>query len=150
MTYYIHLRVKPYLANYVRSIFGHPVVLPKIAEEHRLLKELLRQQPPMVAPDFGADANLTIQIPSYEEKDVKVYHYLSEHGKRMLEASFYEMFWKNFFKELSSLDRMHCQIKDMVSEFMDKHDIPEDSYDMLIKRYYRWRKRWMQEYNVKM
>lgn len=145
----VHLSLRPYLANYVKSVFGDPVVLPRMVEEFRLLKELLRKLPLDKKPDMGKGSNLTIVIPKYEEKDPETYNYLSENGKRILSGSFEEWFWKNFYKELSGLDRMDLPIKDCVLEFMDKHDLPPDSFDMLIKRYYRWRVRMRQNYNIK-
>lgn len=145
----VYLSLPSYLALFLKSIYGDPIQLPRSSEEFRLLKELLRKIPSGVKPDTGHGANISIWIPEYAEKDPHTYNYLSEHGKRILAGSFDEFFWKCFFKEVRSWENINVSIKDSIHEFIDKNNLPVDSVDMLVKRYYRLRVRFVKDYNVK-
>jgi len=147
--YFIYLAVPEFLANYVKSLYGNPVELPKDSVESRIIKELLRKMPSNEKPDMGKDSNLMIRIPQYDHPDPRVYNWLSNPGKQILQNSFFELLMKEFYKELLSMDKLECEINLSIYEFMDRHDMPLSSFDMFQKRFFRYKKKKAEKYQIK-
>jgi hypothetical protein len=147
--YFIYLTVPEFLACYITSIYGNPVQLPKDSVESRIVKELLRKLPCYVNPDHEKGSNLIVQIPQFDFPDPRVYNWMSAPGKTILQESFFELLWKNFYKEMESFEKLDCQINLCIIEFMDRHNLPQNSFDMFQKRYYRWKKRKVGKYQIK-
>lgn len=147
--YFVYLSVPEFLANYIKSIYGDPVELPKDSIESRICKEMLRKLPVNEKPDLGKDSNLMIRIPQFDHPDPRVYNWMSKHGKQILQDSLFELLMKDFYKEMGSLDKMACQINLSIFEFMDRHNMPINSFDMFQKRFFRFKKNYREKYQLK-
>jgi hypothetical protein len=147
--FFIYLSVPEFLANYVKSIYGDPVDLPKDSVESRICKEILRKMPCDAKPDLGKDSNLQIRIPQFDHPDPRVYNWMSIHGKQLLQDSFFELLMRDFYKEMGSLDKMNCEINLSIYEFMDRHNMPLNAFDMFQKRFFRFKKKYQKNYAIK-
>lgn len=162
----ITLYVEPYLASWMTKHFGSPVELIKDSPESKLLKRLLDKQPENISPEIG---NVRINLPSFKEKDPRVYSYLCEAGKAALIESFEGIFINNLWTEIGDLKNMNCQLTSVIRAWCEKHGIilPTDqitdikelrsteeqnarNFEVVRQKYYRLRKRYYRQCGVKL
>jgi hypothetical protein len=144
--FYIHLKVEPYLADWIHNHFGNPVKLMKDSPESMLLKRFLDKQPIGAIPD---DGNIEIEIPWYKEKDARVYNYLSPKAKEALVESFDSLFTRNMWSEIGSLENINCKITTVIYAYLEKHNIEEKHWETIRQKYYRLRKNYLTEKSIK-
>lgn len=162
----ISLYAEPYLAAWMIKHFGNPVELIKDSPESQLLKRLLDKQPETISLENG---NIQINIPSFKEKDPRVYSYLCEAGKAALIESFEGIFMNNLWTEIGDLKNMNCQLTSVIRAWCEKHGIilPTDqitdikelrlteeqnarNFEVVRQKYYRLRKRYYRQCGVKL
>jgi hypothetical protein len=131
-----------YLIQFLETLYGKsPVVFPRGSNFNAILDVFLEKQP--VNPKAGPspDENLLIvALPYFEHKDIRSYNYLT-HGK---EQVFIKELWK-FFKityraEIAKSICLGLERKDAIELFVEKYNIPLDSWDLLEKDFQRYLK----------
>lgn len=145
----VYLQVEPYLAEWIKASHGDPVDMLKDSPESRLLKLFLEKQPAGVLPDNPADFNLAIKIPWYKEKDPRVYFYLSEKAKELIAECYQTLFIQNMWRELGNLHECNCSLTSLIYAWLDKHGISEEHWETIRQKYYRIRKKYSTEKNIK-
>lgn len=144
----INLQVQPYLADWCHSTFGNPVRLEKNGAEARLLKRFLEKWPENIPPERSEDYNLQVEIPYFKEKDPRVYNYLCKTAKYALIESFETLFLLNMRSEICSLET-NCKQNTLVAAWMEKHGIDEEHELTIRKKFYRMRKQYFTNNNIK-
>jgi len=147
--YAVYLNVPAYLAQWINHTFGYPAELIKDSPESRVLNECLVKTPADHKPDTGEGHNVKISIPYFKGKDPAVYNYLYNSGKRAIEESFRTLLIKNLMEEVGSLANANVKIATLLYMWMEKHGIDEDHWYTVSQIYYRTRKRYFEEKNIK-
>lgn len=145
----IYINVEPYLAEWIKHSFGDPVVMPKDSPESRLLKLFLDKQPADVPIDRPSDFNVAIRIPWYKEKDSRTYFYLAPRAKAMIAECYETMFISNLWLELGSGHNLNCSLTTLVYAWLERHGINDEHWETVRQKYYRLRKRYAKECNLK-
>lgn len=146
----VYIKVEPYLAEWIKHSHGDPVVMLKDSPESRLLKLFLEKQPEGVPVDNPADFNVAIKIPWYKEKDARVYFYLSPKSKSMIAECYETLFIQNLWTELGSVRNFNCSLTTLIYAWMEKHNINEEHWETIRQKYYRLRKKYATEKNIKL
>ncbi len=146
----IYLNVEPYLAEWIKNSHGDPVEMVKDSPESRLLKLFLDKQPADVPVDNPADFNLAIKIPWYKEKDSRVYFYMKPKAKAMIVECYETLFLQNLWTELGSVQTLNCSITQLIYAWLERHGMSEEHWETIRQKYYRLRKRYSQERNIKL
>lgn len=145
----ITIQVEPYLADWIHCHFGNPVKLIKESPEQVLLKRFLDKAPLDYNP-IGEEGNVRIEIPSFKEKDARCgYHYLSPRAKGLLAESFETLFLLNMWSELGNLDNVNCELTSVIYAWLEKHKMDDRHWETVRQKYYRLRKKYRQEKNIK-
>lgn len=147
--YTIYLKAPDYLANWMNHTFGNPVVLVKDGPESRLLHEQICKTPINRTPDTGEDSNVMVRIPFFKSKDPETYNYIHQSGKKALLESFYTLLRKNLMEEVGALENGNCKIATLIYAYMEKHGIDEKHWYTVSQIYYRTRKKYFLENEVK-
>lgn len=146
----IYLKVEPYLAEWMKASHGNPVQMVKDSPESRLVKLFLEKQPIDIPIDNPNDFNIAIEIPWYKEKDPRVYFYLTERSKAMIAECYQTLFVQNMWRELGQLQECNCSLTAIIYAWLDKHGISEEHWETIRQKYYRMRKRYALEKNIKL
>ncbi len=147
--FYVYLKAPEYLAQWINHTFGYPAELVKDSPESRVLNECLVKTPEDHKPDTGEDHNVMIRIPYFKGKNPEVYNYLYKSGKKAIEESFRTLLIKNLLEEVSNLNNCNVSISTLIYMWMEKHGIDEKNWDTLSQIYYRIRKKYFEEKNIK-
>ena len=132
---------KPKLIIFARALYGdQPLVIPRKDNLNRLVNILLQKAPPDYRTVNYGDQNISIQLPYYEDKDVRSWYYLSDRSQHTVVNRFDDLFTLEFRKHV---DRMLIlgvkNQKDSIYSFIEKYDLPEDILSDLLKDYQRYR-----------
>jgi hypothetical protein len=143
MEYYLYLRAKPYLADFIRDAYGDPVELERNSPEARIIREFIGKTLAGRLPDTGEGANLKIRLPFFREADPRVYNYLGKKAQRFLLEAFEQLLEKCLISEIGPLDKnIRGKISFMIYAWMEKHGIAdnETNWYTVSQKYYRLRK----------
>jgi hypothetical protein len=150
MEYYLYLRTRPYLADFIKNAYGDPVALERDSPEVRIIRKFLSRTPKGKLPDSGEGSNLIVIIPWFKEIDKRVYNYLSRPAKKTLLESFNQMLEHSMLEEIGKLENYYSgKISTLIYAWMEKHGIPdnETNWYTLSKKYYRLRNRYLKKSN---
>ena len=141
----VHIRMKPFLKAFVVSVYGpQPVFFPKRDKLNDLLQLLLAKPPSSIKPIKPAERSgyLEVILPYFENLNINVYNHLSENSQAAFEKRIKSRFWVTFEDFMDEAFRHGLQKNDAITLFMEKYDLPFDSYieDMLRKAIYRSRR----------
>jgi hypothetical protein len=135
----INIRCDQYLIRFLETLYGPSPVSFPVKSNFNMFLDVFLQKAPLdyQQQEFGKDT-LVVQLPYFENKDVRSYFYLSEKAQ----AKFVEEIWK-FFKiqfrcEIGSCILIGLYRKDAIELFIDKYNLPVDCWDMLEKDYQRY------------
>ncbi|MGA2824316.1 MAG: hypothetical protein ABSE72_12420 [Bacteroidales bacterium] len=145
----IKIKCDFYLIRFLESIFGpQPIKFPKSHNFNNILSYNLGFIPPDYQdPDFGNET-LLVELPYFENKDPRVYNYLSPKQQKIFRDEVYCLFKLTFRTDITKILLMQFkrQKKRALEMFIDKYNIPLDCWDMLDKDYSRhiqltWKKK---------
>ena len=109
--------------------------------ESQVLHRVLQKQPSDVPEPIPADATLALAIPSYSDRDPRVFNYIGTHAKLELQNAILESFDICLWQELHTF-RVRLNRQDhAIWAFMEKHGIScdEPNWNAIAKRYQRKR-----------
>jgi hypothetical protein len=138
-TVIIKVKCEVYLIRFLEKLFGEqPISFPRKHDFNNILDFLLAK-PPMghVETDYG-EKTLRIQLPYFEDKDIRSYNYLSAFKQGKLEARIAAYFKVVFHAEINKLLNLGFIRKDAIEIFMDEYNLPIDCLDLLEKDYSRY------------
>lgn len=148
--YYIYLKVEDYLKCFLEHNFGDPVQLIKDSPEARIVRQYVIKTPEGVNPDNHLSGNLKVELPWFKAADPRVRNYLGKRAKKLLIDSFQHIFKACMLKEIGALENTRRgEISKHIYAWMEKHGIPEDNWYTVSQKYYRLRKQYLVENNVK-
>lgn len=148
--YLVHINVPKYVADFVNFHFGNPVQLDKYSIESRILKTYLAKQPDLCALDDPTAFNLHIRIPYFKEKDPRTYFYLSPSSKKVLAAVLENLFEINMWIELLPTLKTNVATSDVVYAYLERHGIDFEQHEAVRQKFYRLRKKYFLENNIKL
>ena len=146
--YCIYLKAEPYLAFFLKTAFGDPVVLEKDPPEARIIREYIGKTPEGIVPELGEEANLVIRLPYFKEADPRIYNYMGKAAKTALLESFDQLIERCMLKEIGALENIRRgKISPMIYAWMEKHGIPDDgkNWYTISQKYYRLRKKYLKK-----
>lgn len=146
-TVIINIKCDVYLIRFLEKVFGEmPIAFPKNHDFNHLLHFLLDVCPlNYKETDFG-ESTLKVQLPYFEDKNVKSYIFLSERRQRIFTERVWEYFKISFRGEINKSILLGLNRNTGIELFMEKYNIPVDCLDMLEKDYHRYLKvRWKQK-----
>lgn len=147
--FFIYLKTEPYLAEWIKSAFGSPVRLTRDTPEYVVVKRFLSKLPENTLPDISSDFNVCLEIPWFKEKDPRVYNYMSPRAKQCLVESFECLFIRNMWTEIGSLENINCSLTNVIYAYLEKHEMSEEHWECIRQKYYRIRKRYFKENQIK-
>lgn len=146
--YFIYLKAEPYLAEFIKTAYGDPVILERDSPEARIIREFISKTPADAMPDLGEDANMKISIPYFKEADPRTYNYMGKSAKSALLESFDHLVERSMLREIGSLENSRRgKISSMIYAWMEKHGIPDDekNWYTVSQKYYRLRKKYIKK-----
>ena len=136
----ISIRLKPYLVDFMISIYGpQPIVFPRKDNFNRILNKFVEKDPPAYSNYSRGETNLEIQLPYFEDKNVLSNFSLSPVQESVLVSKIENVFKLTFRDEMDQWLLLGMLKIEAIHLFMEKHAIREDSIDMLLKDYQRFR-----------
>jgi hypothetical protein len=131
---------KKKLIIFAQAIYGNqPLIIPRKDNLNRLINFLLKPPPQNWKPEHYGDNNLAVQLPYYEDKNVKVHYYLSAKAQHTVANRFDDMFNLDFRKHVDKILLLGVKNQiDAIYSFMEKYDLPEDVVSDLLKDYQRY------------
>ena len=118
-----------------------PVVAPRGSYEMLVLHRVLQKQPNPVPDPIPADATLALAIPSFADRDPRIFNYIGPNAKLELENAILEAFDICMWKELHTFRVVLRRQDYAIWSFMEKHGIEcnETNWLAIAKRYQRKR-----------
>jgi hypothetical protein len=135
---HIYLRVKPYIRQYIESVYGNPARFRKQSYTNLLLCNLLSRAPEGAKVRCRAEGDLAIELPLYSAKNVSSYNYLSQRSERRLESHFRQMFYEHLTEEIKRARRgQKVQYQEAIYMFIERYGIDAGAFETLKKKHYR-------------
>jgi len=136
----ISIRIQPHLVNFLESLFGsQPISFPRKNNFNRILNKFMEKEPATSSNYIRSDTNLEIQLPYFEDKNVLYNFNLSAIQESVLVDKIENTFKLTFRDEMDQYRLLEIKTFKAIQLFMEKYSINQDSYDMLIKDYQRYR-----------
>jgi hypothetical protein len=138
----IKVRCRPHLVKFLEHLYGkQPIVFPRKDNFNKILNMMLGDNPEQSKTYNRTDVNLDIQLPYFENKNVLYNFELSSVQETKFIQKIEDLFTIVFRDEMDQWRLMGIKGIDALQLFMERYGISQDSIDMLIKDYYRYRKR---------
>lgn len=147
--YIIYIEAPGYLADWIKHTFGNPAVLVKDSPESRVLNECLVKLPKDAQPIAASCNRVAIAVPYFKGKDPRVYNYIHKTGENAVAESFRSLFIKNLSEEILHLDNGNLKMSTLLYMFLEKHGIDEEHYYAVCQIYYRMRKKYFKEKDIR-
>ena len=109
-----------------------------MSDPNRLLGHLIAVAPlNYIQGDYGNNT-LKVVLPMFRYKDIRSYHYLSKRKQFCFVSYIHGWFKVYFHSEMNKYISMGYNRKECIYLFMDNYDMPESSFDALLKDYSRY------------
>ena len=148
--YLVHINVPKYVADFITHHFGSPVELDKYSVVSRILKTYLTKLPDNCALDNPTDFNLHIRLPFFKEKDPRTYFYLSPASKKVLAVALENLFEINMWAELLPTLKTKVNTSEVIYAYLERHGIDDEQHEAVRQKFYRLRKKYFAENNIKL
>lgn len=140
----LYLKIEPYLAQWlINEAGGNPVKLRRGSSESDILERFLTTGATGRTGEISpSEANVSIFLPTFRDKDPRYYNYLPPRARKSLERNIYVRFRCQLWKELHTLANVDCPIGELVWAWMESHGIEDDpkNWETIRQMYYRQRK----------
>ncbi len=135
----VYLKLQPFVAQWLVSAFGSPVVFPPQSVENSTIRRFIRKRPESAEPDTAADGLTAICIPDSAQAPPEIYNYLGVKGKKAVEECIEDNFRLSMWSELNDMHDLGCSVMTAIYAWCDKHGIDYDYALTVRQRYYRMR-----------
>ena len=132
--------------------FPQPIQPIRGSLESGILEVFLTKQPAAVPQDFKEGANIVLAIPSFRNRDPRIYNYLRPSAREMLKAAIHSRFQVKLFQDIHQLVGFGKARKDLtIVAWMEQHGIEVDdtNYNSVLKVFDRVRNTYTQSENRK-
>lgn len=146
-TYTVKISVKYYIKQFFESRYGKPAELPKRTFFNALLYRLLMKPPSDFIPkpeELNTEEQwLEIKLPSFENKDIRSYNYISQVGLKRLKFELRTEFYTDMYKYVKEFmceefkKDYNAYICLAIQRFIEDYGLDPKCYDTLIKQYNR-------------
>lgn len=146
-----YAREDTYLPQQYR--FPNPVKPIRGSLESGILELFLTKQPSAVPEDFKEGATIVLAIPSFRNRDPRIYNYLRPSAREMLQAAIHTRFQVKLFQDIHDLVGLGKARKDLtIIAWMEQHAIEVDdtNYNSVLKVFDRVRNTYTQADNRKL
>ena len=130
----IYVKLKPYVEQWLTSIYGNPVKFPKCSMENDEIRHWLTRVPEGCLPQMKVEGSVAIVLPQSKRRPPEVYNYLTKSAQDCICG----MINNNFDSDLkSSVKRSVCNgvpIMKAVRAFMKHHNISLEHDETLRQR----------------
>lgn len=132
---------KKKLILFAEAVYGsQPLIIPKKDNMNRLINMLLKPPPQDWHYENFGENNVAVQLPYYEDKNVKVHYYLSKRAQRIVSNRFDDLFNLEFRRYIDKMLLLGVKNQlDAIYSFMEVYDLQEDVISDLLKDYQRYR-----------
>lgn len=136
----IWIRIQPHLVDFLTAVYGpQPVAFPRKDNFNRILNKFMDKDPATYSSYHRSDTNFEIQLPYFEDKNVLSNFSLSPVQHTILVAKIENMFKLTYRDEIDQYLLLGLKKIEAIHLFMEKYKISEESIDMLLKDYHRFR-----------
>ena len=136
--YYLHLKLKPFIAQYLHHHFGNPVRFDDHSVASARIVCVLQRRPPMYNREKESDDKTTaICIPYSKQKDPSTWNYVSERGKKFIIEIIDAIFLNNLWNEMSQMCGDDSKLQSAAYAWCEMHGISLDYADTIRMKFYR-------------
>ncbi|MCM1140299.1 MAG: hypothetical protein NC453_17160 [Muribaculum sp.] len=137
----LHIALPPYLAQwYIHANGGeHPITLPRLSTENRLLEMCLIKRPSNIAVEELPESFVAIIIPEFKYKPSKKYNYLPKAAVDELTTCIRNRFLIEFWNDLHRTSKIGQRKDRLIEAWMESHGIEfnDTNWNTLAKIYQR-------------
>lgn len=140
--YIIKIKCDLYLVRFLEKLYGPaPISFPKNSNFNNILDVFLEKRP--FDPDLLDKQDTTgtfleLRLPFFEDKNVSSYNYLSPSKQRIFIKEVWKYFKITFRSEIARHVVLGLDRKDAIELFIEKYDLPVDTWDLLEKDFQRY------------
>lgn len=137
----IKVKCDVYLIRFLETLYGQsPIKFPNASNFNAILDVFLDKPPLDHVPPYYDQETLEIQLPFFENKDVRSYNYLSPLKQRILIKEIWKYFKITFRGEVAKHIINGLEKQDAIDLFIEKYNLPVDCWDALDKDFQRYLK----------
>lgn len=135
----IHINCPQYLIRFLEKSCGdQPIRFIPMSDPNRMLGMFLAIAPLGYQQKDHGDNTLKVVLPQFRHKDIRIYNYMSARKQTHFVKYIHNWFKVIFHNEMNKYIAMGFRRKDSIYLFMDSWDMPESSFDALLKDYNRY------------
>ena len=135
----IYVRFEKYLAEWLTHSLGDPVVFPSCSNENAVIRAFIDKAPDGEPVQQKQDGEIAIAIPDSKAKPPETYHYMSASGKKAIREAVLDLFTRNLWNDLRSLENSPIGVNTRIAAWCEMHGIGIDSVETVRQRFYRIR-----------
>lgn len=134
----INLRLKPFVAQYLKHHFGNPVRFDDHSVANARIVCVLQRRPPMGIMEEESGEDLTpVCIPYSKQKDPSTWNYVSQAGKKFIIEIIESIFLSNLFSEMNQMCGDDSKLQSAAYAWCEMHGIDIEYADTIRMRFYR-------------
>lgn len=141
--YVTYLKVKPFVAQWMRYHFGNPAVFPVGDAVNLTIRKFLTRLPPDAQPVPPEEGDVAVCIPDSKAKPVVSYNYLTPNGRKAVVEEIESIFMLNMWTELTDICGQGYRMITAIRSWCEMHGISIEHDDTLKMRYQRMRKSYL-------
>ena len=135
----IYLRLKPFIAQYVKHHFGDPVRFDDHSVGNECINSVLQRRKKNSTPEVAGEGLTAVCIPYSKQKDPSVWNFVSEAGKRVIIEHIEGVFLMNMWNEMHKMCSEHVKVQSAAFAWCEMHGIDMEYADTIRMRFYRER-----------
>lgn len=145
----VFLKLEPFLAQWFIHDQGgdNPVELTRGSMESMMLEIYLVPRPDGVREQLEPwSGEVAIRVPSFKNKNTKVFNYLTERGRIALKGCIRKRFVIELWQDLFRFENLELRLDEQIFAWMEAHgiDCNDTNYNSIAKIYLRQRKTYRQ------
>lgn len=135
----IYIRLEKYLAEWLTSHLGDPVVFPACSHANSVIRTFLTKLPAGARPNLNDSTMTAIVIPDSKAKPRSVYNYIGEKGQKAVKEVIKDLFKRSLWTDISPLEDSPVGLNTRIAAWCEMHGIGLDRVETVRQCYYRMR-----------
>ena len=135
----IYIKLEKYLSEWLTHSLGNPVRFPVGSNENAVIRAFIQKLPEDAKPDIDTEYMTPICIPDSKAKPASSYNYMGEKGKQAVKEAIADLFIRNLWNELRSLEDSPVGVNTRIAAWCEMHGIGLDRVETVRQKYYRIR-----------
>lgn len=139
--YLIYINLPKYLAQWVTTRLGNPVVFPAGSPQNSVIRTYIRERLPGEAVDVlrSDDDRTAIAIPGSVAKPPEKYNFMGDRGKMAVAETIKDLFKRSLWCDISPLEKSPCGLNKLIAAWCEMNGIDVDRIESVRQCYYRIR-----------